>query len=131
VILDSSAVCAVIFDEPLAGPVLATVEAARKLAISAATTVELAAVMMRSSGVEHARRVEKLLAQWDTEVVPFDADQARIAADAYRLFGRGSGHRAALNFGDCFAYALAIARDEPLLFVGDDFQHTDVRVALR
>lgn len=62
---------------------------------------------------------------------PFDAEQARIAADAYRLFGRGSGHRASLNYGDCFSYALAIARDEPLLFVGDDFQHTDVRVALR
>jgi len=63
-------------------------------------------------------------------VAPVTARQARIARAAYRDFGRGSGHPAKLNFGDCFAYALAIERDEPLLFKGDDFTHTDVRSAL-
>jgi ribonuclease VapC len=57
-------------------------------------------------------------------------DQARIARDAYRDFGKGSGHKAGLNFGDCFAYALAKATGEALLFKGDDFGHTDVSVAL-
>jgi ribonuclease VapC len=66
----------------------------------------------------------------EIEVVPVSVEQARIARAAYRDFGRGSGHPAGLNFGDCFAYALAIDRDETLLFKGDDFSHTDVRSAL-
>lgn len=61
------------------------------------------------------------------EVVPVDAEHIRVARADYRDFGRGSGHPARLNFGDCFAYALASLTGEPLLFVGDDFKHTDVR----
>ncbi|HZA03095.1 MAG TPA: type II toxin-antitoxin system VapC family toxin, partial [Propionibacteriaceae bacterium] len=57
-------------------------------------------------------------------------EQARIARMAYRDFGRGSGHPARLNFGDCFAYALAIDSNQPLFYKGDDFRHTDVRSAL-
>jgi ribonuclease VapC len=78
-----------------------------------------------------SNRFDALLAQLDVRVVPFTPSQATIARQAYRDFGRGSGHPAKLNFGDCFAYALAIDTDEPLLFKGDDFHHTDVRVALR
>ncbi len=63
-------------------------------------------------------------------IEPVTETQARIARDAYREFGRGSGHPARLNFGDCFAYALAVERDEPLLYQGNDFGHTDVRNAL-
>ena len=59
------------------------------------------------------------------------AEQAEIASTAYRDFGRGSGHRAALNLGDCYSYALAAVTDEPLLYVGDDFVHTDVMTAYR
>jgi len=62
-------------------------------------------------------------------IEPVTVEQARIARQAYRDFGRGSGHRANLNFGDCFAYALARVKREPLLFKGDDFTHTDVRRA--
>jgi ribonuclease VapC len=63
-------------------------------------------------------------------VVPFDAEQARIAREAYRTFGKGSGHKARLNFGDCFAYALARVTGEPLLYKGGDFGETDVASAL-
>jgi ribonuclease VapC len=63
--------------------------------------------------------------------MPVTSDQARIARQAYRDYGKRSGHPARLNFGDCFAYALAIDTDEALLFKGDDFGHTDVRRAVR
>ena len=66
----------------------------------------------------------------DIEVLAFTAEQAKIARQAYRDYGRGSGHPANLNFGDCFSYALAAERREPLLFVGDGFGHTDIRSAV-
>jgi ribonuclease VapC len=131
VILDTSAVIAIVAGEPTRAALLDALDSARDIGMSAATRVELAVVLARSRAPEEARRAERLLATLGVETLPFDEEQARIAADAYRIFGRGTGHRAGLNYGDCFAYALAIARDEPLLFVGDDFQHTDVRVALK
>lgn len=75
------------------------------------------------------RRVDELLAALDIDIVEVSTHQAGIARAAYRDFCRNSGHPAGLNFGDCFSYALAVDRDEPLLFKGDDFVHTDVRVA--
>jgi ribonuclease VapC len=130
VILDTSAIIAIVGAEPSRDALLTTIEPVTDLAMSAATRVELAAVLARSRRPEEARRAERLLSTLDVEIVAFDAEQARIGADAYRIFGRGTGHRASLNMGDCYSYALAITRDEPLLFVGDGFQHTDVRVAL-
>nr|WP_225224467.1 type II toxin-antitoxin system VapC family toxin [Cellulomonas sp. JH27-2] len=97
--------------------------------MSAATYVELAAVVAQRSSPQQRRRLEALLDKLKVEVVSLTPEHARIAAEAYREFGRGSGHAARLNLGDCFSYALAASRDEPLLFVGDDFRHTDVRVA--
>jgi len=76
-----------------------------------------------------SRLLDTLLTELRVEIVPVDLDQARTARGAYRDFGKGSGHPAGLNFGDCFSYALARETDEPLLFVGDDFGHTDVRLA--
>jgi uncharacterized protein with PIN domain len=73
---------------------------------------------------------DELVDAAELKVEPVTFDQARIARDAYRDFGKGSGHKAGLNFGDCFAYALAKATGEALLFKGDDFGHTDVSVAL-
>ena len=130
-ILDTSAVCAVAFDEAAGPALLASIEAAEHLRISAATMVELTAVLARSGRPEVGRRVERLLAAWDVDVAAFDAAQAQVASQAYRDYGRGSGHRAALNLGDCYSYALAVTVGEPLLFSGDDFPHTDVEVALR
>lgn len=71
---------------------------------------------------------EAILIQTGAGVIPVDGGQARVASDAYLRYGRGSGSPARLNYGDCFSYALAISRDEPLLFKGDDFIHTDVRI---
>ena len=93
---------------------------------SAATVVEVAAVLARRLAPEDLRRVERLIDQLGIETVPFDAEQAASARRAYRAYGRGSGHRAGLNLGDCYSYALADITGEPLLYVGDDFAHTDI-----
>jgi ribonuclease VapC len=77
-----------------------------------------------------SRRFDDLVREAQLIVEPVTEAQARIAREAYRDFGRGSGHPARLNFGDCFAYALARSMSEPLLFKGDDFAHTDITPAL-
>ncbi|WP_325096713.1 type II toxin-antitoxin system VapC family toxin [Mycolicibacterium vinylchloridicum] len=97
--------------------------------ISAATLVEVAAVLTRRLAPEDLRRVERLIDQLGIMTVSFDAEQAANATRAYREFGRGSGHRAGLNLGDCYSYALAAVTGEPLLYVGDDFSHTDITSA--
>ena len=130
-ILDTSAVCAVAFGEAEGPALLECIQAADHLRISAATVVELTAVLARAGRPEVGRRVERLLAAWEVDVASFDAAQAQVASRAYRDYGRGSGHRAALNLGDCYSYALAVGAGEPLLFVGDDFRHTDVEVVPR
>jgi len=129
VIVDTSAIIAVVLDEAHAEPLVEILSSISDLKMSAATAVELSAVLTRRLRPEDQRRVERLLDVWEIEFVPFDAAQAAIAIRAYRDFGRGSGHPAALNLGDCYSYALAIAAGEPLLFVGDDFSHTDVVAA--
>jgi len=98
--------------------------------ISAATLVELYAVIDSRSSPENQRRLDALLAAYGIMTEPFTANQARIAREAYRDFGKRSGHPARLNLGDCFAYALASSRHEPILFVGDDFSRTDLVPAL-
>lgn len=133
-IIDSSAVVAVVQDEPAGPAVLAALRAARRsgspAALSSATFVELGVVVDGRRNPVLSRRVDDLLRDAAVDVVPFDADQARVARQAYRDYGRGSGHAARLNLGGCFSYALASIRREPLLFVGDDFTHTDVRSVL-
>ncbi len=73
--------------------------------------------------------VDEVIEMLALQIVPFDLSQARIAREAYAKYGKGSGHKAQLNFGDCFAYALAIDTDRPLLFKGNDFAQTDVKLA--
>lgn len=77
-----------------------------------------------------SRTLDDLIDNFKIVVEPFTPEQAQIARQAYRDYGKGSGHRAQLNFGDCFSYALARVKREPLLFKGDDFVHTDVRPAV-
>lgn len=125
-IVDTSAVVAVIKGEHGWEEIERTLVEADAARMSAGTYQELAIVVDRAGDPALSRQLDQLLALWGVVVEPVTADLARVARDAYRDFGRGSGHRARLNFGDCFAYALASRRGEPLLFVGDDFSATDV-----
>lgn len=127
-IVDTSALVAVLLDEPETRSFVRLLTL-NPTFISAATLVEARVVMTRGREVLGRRALDTLLREIDVSVVPVDAEQADIASDAYRDFGRGSGHRAHLNYGDCFSYALAIARSDTLLYKGDDFTHTDVRPA--
>lgn len=129
-IVDSSALVAVLNDEPRAQE-LVTLMRDRSTAMSAATYVEAAVVVDARQDPALSRQFDALLSTLGIAVVDVTPEMAAVARQAYRDFGRGSGHAARLNFGDCFSYALAVVRDEPLLFVGDDFTHTDVRAALR
>ena len=129
-ILDSSAVIAVITGEDDYQPYLDALLDADRVRLSAATYVETAIVLDRHRDPGLGRRIDRLLAEVAASIEPVTPEQARIARGAHRDFGRGSGHPARLNFGDCFAYALAIERNEPLLYKGNDFSHTDVRSAL-
>lgn len=129
-IVDTSALIAVLRDEPDAATYAQAIAKAAVRRISAANYVETAAVIDASRDPIASRRFDDLLREARLEIEPVTAAQARIAREAYRDFGRGSGHPARLNFGDCFAYALAKAMNEPLLFKGDDFTHTDVSSVL-
>lgn len=129
-IIDTSAVMAVFKHESRAHEVIEVVAEADVVRISAPTLVELTAVLSGQNDVSAHHRADSTLAKWNVETVPFDAEQAALAQAAYRTYGRGAGHPAKLNLGDCYSYALAKAKGEPLLFVGDDFAHTDIRSAL-
>lgn len=128
-ILDTSAIMAVIRGEADAEGLADLIAAQEAPRMSAATMVELNAVTTRRLRPEQARLVRRLLRVWNVKIVAFDEPQAELASRAYADYGKGSGHPAQLNLGDCFSYALASAMNEPLLFVGADFAHTDVERA--
>ncbi len=130
-IVDTSALIAILRDEEDAVVYAQAIANAHVGRISAATYVETAAVIDISRDPVASRRFDDLLREARLVVGPVTEAQARIAREAYRDFGRGSGHPARLNFGDCFAYALARAMNEPLLFKGDDFVPTDISPALK
>jgi ribonuclease VapC len=127
VILDTSALVAILRDEPEAESFATAMEGADVRRLSAANFVELASFIDSRRNAYASRRVDDLLDRATITIEPVTERQARIAREAYRDFGKGSGHAAGLNFGDCFAYALAKDLDEPLLFKGNDFAETDVR----
>jgi len=129
-IIDTSALIAILRDEPEAGACAEAIEAAHHRRISAANFVEGAIVIDGSRDPVASRRFDDLVREAQLVIEPVTEAQARIAREAYRDFGRGSGHPARLNFGDCFAYALARTQGEPLLFKGTDFAHTDIAPAL-
>ena len=130
-IVDSSAIVAIWDEEPSKRALSQVLLDAGGAKMSAATYVEMGVVIDNRSRPERSRSLDSMLRAFGIEVVPFTPSQAVIARAAYRDFGKGSGHPAHLNMGDCFSYALASEMDEPLLFVGDDFTHTDVRAAWR
>jgi ribonuclease VapC len=123
-------VIAILRDELEAPAFASVIEQAIQCRISAVNYVETAAVIDAARDPIASRRLDELLREADLKIEPVTEVQARIARQAYRDFGKGSGHAAKLNFGDCFAYALAIDKDEPLLFKGQDFSFTDVRSAM-
>lgn len=129
-IVDASALIAILRSEPEAADYARAIEAAGQRRISAANFLETAIVIDGSRDPVASRRLDDLLREAQIVIEPVTEAQARIARDAYRDFGRGSGHPAGLNFGDCFAYALSSSTGEPLLFKGDDFGHTDIAPAL-
>jgi ribonuclease VapC len=130
-IVDTSALIAILRDEPEADVCARAIEAATHRRISAANFVEAAIVIDGSRDPVASRRFDDLVREAQITIEPVTEAQARIAREAYRDFGRGSGHPARLNFGDCFAYALARATGDPLLFKGRDFLRTDVSSVLR
>lgn len=130
-IIDTSALIAILRAEPDAAGHAVAIEAARTRRLSAANYVETAAVIDSAGDPVASRRFDELLTTAEIAVAPVTESQARIARQAYRDFGRGSGHPAKLNFGDCFAYALAKETGESLLFKGNDFGHTDIQPAGR
>lgn len=129
-IVDSSVLVAILREEPEAQSLLETlVDSREPLRLSAANHLEAAIVIDRNGNPELSARLDALIAQLAIEVVPVAPDHAAIGRAAYLAYGKGN-HPARLNFGDCFAYALAKTTGEPLLFKGDDFIHTDVTPAL-
>jgi ribonuclease VapC len=130
VIVDTSAIVAILRDEPDAASFAGAIADARVRRVSAVNYVEAAAVIDGSRDPIASRRFDDFFREASFSIETVTAEQALIAREAYRDFGRGSGHPARLNFGDCFAYALAKAMSEPLLFKGQDFRHTDLISAL-
>jgi ribonuclease VapC len=130
VIVDTSAIIAILRNEPEARSFLNAMSAAPIIRMSAGSWLELTVVTTRSGDVRISEGAEILLARFDIAIEAVTREIATIANDGYRKYGRGTRHAADLNFGDCFAYALAKATGEPLLFKGDDFTRTDIVPAL-
>ena len=128
-IIDSSALVASLRAEPEQAQFAAIIVRAGGGRLSAASYIETAIVIDRARDPVTSRALDPFLAANGIVVEAVPAEQAKIAREAYRDFGRGSGHPAQLNFGDCLTYALAKAMAEPVLFKGDDFSHTDLDAA--
>jgi ribonuclease VapC len=125
-VIDTSAVIAVLLAASPALQVAQAIEAGAPRLLSAASLLEASIVIETRKGEAGGRELDLLIYRAGIEIVAVDGDQAEIARTAWRRFGKGR-HRAGLNYGDCFAYALAKSRDLPLLFCGDDFTHTDLQ----
>ena len=126
-VIDTSALVTMLTDEPGAPDFEAAIEADPVRLMSTASYLEAGIVIETRFGESGGRELDLWLHRAGVNLVAVDADQAVVARTAYRRFGKGR-HRAGLNYGDCFAYALAKTSGEPLLFKGDDFVHTDVGV---
>lgn len=129
-IVDTSAIVALVNEEPEAETIkTALLSTSTSAKMSAATYLECGIVVDGRALLPAVPHLDRVLQRYGIEVVSFTPSQAKLAREAYRRYGKGSGHRAGLNFGDCISYALAIDSDEPLLCNGEDFRHTDVEIA--
>jgi ribonuclease VapC len=129
-ILDSSALVAILKKEPETEAFIEAICSAGEVLLSAASYLETSIVLDGLGSPQQSARLDALMEELGIAIEPVTPEQARLARQAYREYGRGSGHPAKLNFGDCFSYALARAKREPLLYKGEDFAHTDLRSAL-
>ena len=130
-IVDPSALAAVLKGEPEADAIAVCLDASSNSNMSAASYFECSIVIDRLRNPVLSSRLDEVIERFHIQIEPVTFEQARIARQAYRDYGKGSGHPAQMNFGDCFSYALARDKREPILFKGDDFIHTDLRSALK
>jgi ribonuclease VapC len=128
-VIDTSALIAILLDEPEAGRLSVAIETNSPRLLSAANLVEASLVVESRKGEAGGRELDLLLYRAEIEIVAVDRDQAELARRAWRHYGKGR-HAARLNYGDCFAYALAKSRRCALLYVGTDFAATDIAAAL-
>lgn len=124
-VIDTSALLAILQNEPERRRFNEAIEAADTRAVSTASFVESSMVLESRYGADGVRALDLFIAKARISLAPVDEDQAELARQAFRNYGKGR-HPAGLNFGDCFSYALARSLDEPLLFKGNDFSQTDV-----
>jgi ribonuclease VapC len=128
-VIDTSALIAILCMEPEAARLVSAMEADATRLISAATIVETSLVIESRYGVEGGRELDALVAKAGMRVEAVTSDQSEVARDAWRRYGKGR-HIAGLNYGDCFSYALARVTGEQLLFKGEDFAQTDIAAAM-
>jgi ribonuclease VapC len=129
-VIDSSALLAILLAEPEAAEFLRTIKSTRMRRISAAGFLETGMVLRRDDSGQRQKLFEELIVALRLSIEPVTEQQARAALEAFGVYGKGHGHSAALNFGDCLAYALAKVCAEPLLFKGNDFSQTDIQKAV-
>jgi ribonuclease VapC len=123
--IDTSAILAILQREPESRRFLEVIESADSTRMSVASFVESSIVIESRYGAEGLHDLDRFISRASIELIPVDVEQAQLARTAFSRFGKGR-HRAGLNYGDCFSYAAAISLGEPLLCKGDDFIHTDV-----
>lgn len=130
-VVDTSAIVAILKQEPDAPAIAQRLAGNQRILMSAATLMECGTVIVGRYGSAGSAELTGLLARLKVTIAALSAEHAQAGIEAYTLYGRGSGHPAKLNMGDCFAYALAKTRNLPLLFKGNDFIHTDIEPALK
>jgi len=126
-VIDTSAVLAWLKQEPQRERIVAALEAHPIRQMSAVGLLEAHIVVRAREHPDRVGKLQRFLEEIEALIVPFDEHQARLADAAFQRYDKGQGHPAQLNFGDCATYALAKTTDEPLLFVGNDFSHTDLK----
>ncbi len=124
-VIDTSALLAVLLSEPEKDDFLSAILDDPVRVVSTGSMLEASIVLAARGGEDNVHDLDRFVRDVEIEIVAFDHQHLALARTAWRRFGKGN-HKAGLNFGDCMAYALAKSRDEPLLFKGDDFSHTDV-----
>lgn len=129
--VDTSAIIAILHREPESDKLAAALYGAQRCMIGAPTLFEMHQVMGGRHGKAGIEVADDFLVDAGIETVSWTAEMVRLATEAFMRFGKGQGHPAQLNFGDCMAYAVAKSLDAPLLFKGDDFLQTDIRSALK